>query len=83
MNAQYFNLDNFDELVEAYGRNEMWRINEKFLDNQIASGRNIVFSNNPNKATANSYFRREVDYLIDRGYSFEKKGRYWHAYKAE
>ena len=35
MGAQYFQLDNWDELAAKYDDNEIWKINEKFLDIQI------------------------------------------------
>ena len=47
MGAQYFQLDNWDELAAKYDDNEIWKINEKFLDIQIASGREIYLSANP------------------------------------
>jgi len=39
--AQYFELDNWDELSKMYSDKEIWKINEKFLDIQIGSGREI------------------------------------------
>lgn len=49
MGAQYFQLDNWDELAAQYDDNEIWKINEKFLDIQIGSGREIYLSANPKK----------------------------------
>jgi hypothetical protein len=46
-------------------RDEMWRVNEKFLDDQIDKGKEIFFSHDPWKA--NGYFEKEVLYLIDKG----------------
>ena len=66
-NYTYFNLDNWNEAFEMVGKNrdEMWRVNEKFLDDQIDKGKEIFFSHDPWKA--NGYFEKEVLYLIDKG----------------
>lgn len=45
--AQYFQLDNWDELAAIYLNDEIWKINEKFLDIQMSSGRTIYLSHNP------------------------------------
>ncbi|MCI9127977.1 MAG: hypothetical protein HFG28_12520 [Eubacterium sp.] len=80
MNAQYFNLDNWDELNANYSRNEIWKVNERFLDIQTSSGREIYLSHNPVKYIGDgSYYSQEIQYLIDNGYRFIQEGDIWHA----
>lgn len=80
MDAQYFNLDNWDELSSQYSREEIWKINERFLDIQNSSGREIYLSHDPTKYIGgNSYYAKEIQYLIDNGYRFVEEGDIWHA----
>lgn len=80
MDAQYFNLDNWDELSLQYSTEEIWEINERFLDIQTSSGREIYLSHDPTKYIGgDSYYSKEIQYLIDNGYSFVKEGDIWHA----
>lgn len=80
MDAQYFNLDDWDELSSMYSPDEIWKINEKFLDIQTSSGREIYLSHNPSEYIDDgSYYSQEIKYLIDNGYSFVKEGDIWHA----
>ncbi len=75
-----FNIGNWEELVVKYGEEQMWKINERFLDIQTSSGRGIYLSHNPAQyATGNSYYAREIQYLIKNGYKFIKEGDIWHA----
>lgn len=48
----------------------MWKVNEKFIDEQIAADKKILLSNNPNKGYyfpngARRFYQRELDYLTD------------------
>ena len=80
MNAQYFQLDNWDELVEKYSDDEIWKINEKFLDIQTSSGREIYLSHNPEDFIGkNQFYSKELQYLMDNGYRFVVEGGIWHA----
>ena len=77
--AQYFELDNWDELSKMYSDKEIWKINEKFLDIQIASGRDIYFSHNPLDFIGDgSFYSKEIAYLQNHGFRFEKIGDLWH-----
>lgn len=77
--AQYFELDNWDELSKMYNNEEIWKINEKFLDIQIGSGRDIYLSHNPLDFIGDgSYYSKEIAYLQNHGFSFEKIGDLWH-----
>lgn len=80
MDAQYFQLDNWDELTEQYSDDEIWKINKKFLDIQTSSGREIYLSHNPNLYRGDpSFYAREIEYLEENGYKFVKEGDVWHA----
>jgi len=78
-NATYFNLDNWDHLAKNMTRDEMWEINKTFLIQQLAKGKEILFSHNPNTATG--AFLREVEFLKKRGFSFKKIDGTWKAVK--
>ena len=47
MDAQHFQLDNYNELASKYSKEEIWKINEKYLNIQTSSGREIYLSHNP------------------------------------
>lgn len=78
--AQYFQLDNWDEFANKYSDDEIWKINEKFLDIQTSSGREIYLSHDPNLYIGDtSFYSREIQYLENNGYEFVKEGDIWHA----
>ena len=78
--AQYFNLDNWDEMADIYSSDDMWKINEKFLDIEISSGREIYLSHDPTIFAADgTFFSREIQYLKENGYKFIKDGELWRA----
>ena len=80
MGAQYFQLDNWDELAAKYSDDEIWKINEKFLDIQTSSGREIFLSHNPMDYIGDgSFYAREIQYLLENGYKFVDEGGIWHA----
>ena len=80
MDAQYFQLDNWDELALKYSDDEIWKINEKFLDIQTSSGREIYLSHNPVDYIGDgSFYSKEIQYLLDNGYAFIEEGGIWHA----
>ncbi|WP_110953616.1 hypothetical protein [Anaerosinus massiliensis] len=79
MEATYFEVRNWSQLVAEFGETNMWKINQKFLEQQVNAGKNFVFSHNPFEA--DGYFLNEVDYLISRGYTFWQEGSIWHAMK--
>ena len=72
MDAQYFQLDNWDELAARYSDDEIWKINEKFLDIQTSSRREIYLSHNPEDYLGKGqFYSRELQYLLDS--AIEKK----------
>ena len=79
LDAQYFNLENWDELSEMYSQDEIWKINERFLDVETSSGREIYLSHDPYADWGASYYANEIQYLKDNGYRFIKEGDIWHA----
>ncbi len=59
---------------------EIWKINEKFLDIQTSSGREIYLSHNPAEyINKGQFYSREIQYLRDNGYRFIDEGGIWHA----
>lgn len=54
-----------------FGNAEMWRINEAFLDQQVAQGKSFIFTANPVTARPDSYLYQEVNYLKNSGYTIQ------------
>jgi hypothetical protein len=75
--ASYFKLDNWRDLTKQLTPDELWRINESFLDQQMRAGKQIILSHDPTKATG--FFQREVSYLERLGYEFVQDGWVWKA----
>lgn len=73
LNARRFNIP-----IEAWNKMspaEQWAANVKFLDRTIARGDKIILSNpvkNINEVTG--YLRKELDYLISKGYKLSSDG---------
>ncbi len=66
----------------GFSKEEVWKLNEKVLDNAIAKGKTIEFSHNPIEyRKEESYFRLEIDYLEANGYEFKEIGGKWYASK--
>ena len=62
---------------------EIWRINQRFIQEQKNQNKDFYFSHNPEKATGTS-FHREVELLrklilekYNRPAKFDKIGNYW------
>jgi hypothetical protein len=75
--ASYFKADNWNALTARYSTEELWSINESFLKQQIRQGKQIILSHDPSKATG--FFEREVKYLRNLGYKFERNNWTWKA----
>jgi hypothetical protein len=74
--AVYLDLDPAAyEMLHSAGK--WWEVNRQFLDDAIAAG--VEFHLQLPKATrADSYFQREIDYLIQKGYRLVKEnGEFW------
>ena len=66
--------------MDVYSNDEIWKINERFLDIQISSGREIYLSHNPAEYIMRSeFYSSELNYLVENGYTFVKEGDIWHA----
>ena len=57
------------EQMCGVGKKGMWRINQAFLDQQIAAGKSFVLANNP-ITDGGYYFAKEVAYLAMKGVSY-------------
>ena len=80
--ASYFKVVDWKKTTKGLTQDEIWKINEAFIDQQLKQGKKILFSHDPLKARANSFFEREVEYLRELGYSFRKKNEWtWEAFK--
>lgn len=77
--ATSFKIDEFTAFQREFGWDGVWKVNKQFLQDQISQNKRIILSHDPNKASYS--FGQEVDFLIDRGYSFQQKGWYWEAVK--
>ena len=75
--ATYFYSDEYNELKSTYGSKTMWKINKKFLSNQIKANKKIILSHNPETATG--AYAKEIGYLKFRGFQFEQNGTTWQA----
>ena len=61
-------------------KDEIWKINKKFIDNQYKAGKEFWFSHDPYSPRTEQYFSDEVSYLIDLGVKdFKKVGDLWKA----
>ena len=68
-NANYLRVDeNVWNVLDDSG-DAAWNINRQFLDDAIERGDDIVFATSKSKARLDSYFKRELDYLVERGYT--------------
>ena len=51
-----------------------WAANRAFLDKCIQAGQKFTLSNNAYKATQGTYFYKEIQYLLSKGYSIVENG---------
>ena len=73
LGAKRFNIPS--EIWSAMSETEQWAANIKFLDRAIARGDKIILSNpvsDLSKVTGS--FRKELDYLMEKGYTLNKEG---------
>lgn len=67
------------EIEAGNNYDEIWKVNQQFLDEQISSNKKILLSNDPFigyyfEDGAKRFYQREIDYLIEKGYTFQEKG---------
>ena len=73
--STYFSMDDWSLVENQLGTENMWHINEAFLNQQVAQGKSFILVND--SALATGYYSREVDFLVSQGYSFKmEKGVY-------
>jgi hypothetical protein len=77
--ASYFKLDDWRSLSRTHTPEEIWKVNESFIDQQLKAGKQVILSHDPSNATG--FYRREVQYLEDLGYNFVQDGWVWRATK--
>lgn len=78
-NATYFQLDNWDNVVYTIGENNIWKVNEQFIHEQLIQNKTFILSHNPFSATG--YYKKEIEYLIKQGYQLTQTGDIWRALK--
>lgn len=78
-NATYFQLDDWDNVVNTIGENNIWKVNEQFIHEQLIQNKNFILSHNPFSATG--YYKKEIEYLTKQGYQFTQNGDIWKALK--
>ncbi|MCR9145487.1 MAG: hypothetical protein NXI24_24825 [bacterium] len=72
LKATYYKVEDWNTVTKGLSRDEIWKINEAFLNQQIKQNKRIFFSHDPLKARPGSFFADEVDYLRASGYSFRR-----------
>ncbi len=78
--ATYFKVDDWNAVTKGLSKDEIWRINESFLTQQLRQGKQILFSHDPLSAKQGTFFEREVNFLRELGYSFRQKNQWtWEA----
>ncbi len=70
--ATYFSMSDWSTVQSQLGAENMWNINQAFLDQQIAKGKSFAFTVDPTTVRSNSYTEMEYQYLQNKGYSFEQ-----------
>lgn len=56
---------------------ELWRINQNFLDKQIAKSKIFEYTKNPAELEFNSFGYKEYKYLQEKGYQFHESNGMW------
>jgi filamentous hemagglutinin len=62
-------MGNWNVVSGEIGEAQMWGINQAFLDQQIAQGKSFLFTTNPVVTPEGSFTRRELNYLVSKGYT--------------
>jgi len=78
--ASYFKVDDWKTITKGLSQDDIWRINETFLIQQLRQGKRILFSHNPLEARPGSFFKKEVSFLQELKYKFIKRNEWtWEA----
>jgi RHS repeat-associated protein len=79
-NATYFKVADWKAVTKGLSQDEIWRINETFITQQIRQGKQILFSHDPLMAKPGSFFEREVNFMQQLGFSFRQRNQWtWEA----
>ena len=62
-------------------KQEMWRINQQYLDDRIKAGNTFEFTSDPSVLKRGTYGIMEAEYLVDNGYHLVKDGDVWRMIK--
>ncbi|GAB2027559.1 hypothetical protein [Lactovum odontotermitis] len=62
-------------------KNEMWRINQQYLDDRIKIGNTFEFTSNPSDFLPKSFGAREYKYLVSKGYKLVNENGMWRMIK--
>ncbi|ALR35853.1 hypothetical protein LV28_25050 [Pandoraea pnomenusa] len=80
--STYFSMSDWNAVQGQMGADKMWNINRAFLDQQMAQGKNFVFTLDPRSVSELSYTAKEYDYLQRNGYVLQEgTGGLFHAIK--
>lgn len=78
--ATYFKMDDWNAVTKGLSQDEIWRINETFLTQQLRRGKQVLLSHDPLKARPGSFFEKEVQFLQELNYTFKRKNQWtWEA----
>lgn len=69
--STYFSMSDWSAVQGQLGVEQMWNINRTFLDQQIAQGKNFVFTSNPALARSGSFTLQEYNHLLSSGYEIQ------------
>ncbi|TFY98326.1 two-partner secretion domain-containing protein [Ramlibacter humi] len=79
MGATFFEMGDWKRTSAILGEDKMWYINREFLDQQIALGKEFLFTVDPRKVSQGSFTWREFDHLRSQGYRLENSGDMYRA----
>ena len=72
INARRYQIPN--DVWEKMTDIQRWEANQKFLDRTIARGDSITLATPASAARPGSYYAREIDYMIKKGYTVSNDG---------
>lgn len=75
-------MSDWEAVKSQMGDQNMWNINQAFLDQQISQGKSFVFTSSPAYARIGSSMEKEYQYLSSQGYRFTPdESGFYHATK--
>ncbi len=75
-------MNDWDNVQNLIGADEMWNINKAFLDQQMAQGKSFAFTTDPSLVNQTSFTYKEYQYLLSGNYLIvENKGLFYAAKK--